>query len=128
MKILHIEDEENIAFLFGRTLESNGHQYVTTPSGKWGLELLESDTFDLIILDISMPEMSGYDFLEELDKKFLDTRHNVIILSALDISAENEKRIRELGVSHIVQKPISLSNIMEVIEKFEQQKVAVTAV
>ena len=126
MKILHIEDDETIANLFGKLVRSVGHKYTTTPNGKWALEILESDDYDVILLDLSMPEFSGFDFVKEFRERIPNKNCSIIVLSALDISKDNEETLRNLGVTTFVQKPISLSNILDVLENEKQKLVTST--
>ncbi|MCL5094258.1 MAG: response regulator [Patescibacteria group bacterium] len=92
-KILLVEDDLILVDLYEATLEMEGFQVLKATSGKEGLKILKKDTPDLILLDILMPEMNGFEFLKELKK--IKTVKNVPVLlltnlgeSKLDINRE----------------------------------------
>ena len=117
LRVLHIEDDQNIAFLFGKVLQAEGFDYVPTDNGMWALELIENDHFDVIIVDLSMPEISGFDFIREFREKFPQAKQRIIVMSSLDLSLERELILKKFGVDTFVQKPISLSNIVDVLKQ-----------
>lgn len=67
-KILIIEDEFNLLALYKELLEDEGFDVTTSTNGKEGLSLALSQPFDLILLDLMLPGMSGLDILKELKK------------------------------------------------------------
>ena len=70
-KIMVVDDEENIRFLYKEELADEGYEVVLAESGLQALELLRSDSPDLITLDVKMPEMDGIETLrriKEIDK------------------------------------------------------------
>lgn len=79
-KILMIEDDEFIRELYERQLKLAGYSVETTASGKDGLELLENNIYDLLMLDLNIPDLSGFQILEDLKKKPKEGM-NIIILS-----------------------------------------------
>lgn len=66
--ILVVEDEEGIRHLYREELTDEGYEVVTASNGKEALEILESRSFDLITLDIRMPEVDGLEFLGRIRK------------------------------------------------------------
>jgi phosphoserine phosphatase RsbU/P len=85
-RILIIDDDEINRHIMARQLERQGHTVVTVDSGKDALNLLKRVPFDVIILDVMMPEMNGFQVLEQIkgDEHFRDMP--VIIISALEDS------------------------------------------
>jgi len=82
-KILMIEDDQFIRELYERQLKNAGFLIETTPSGKEGLELLYKNFYDLLLLDLNIPDFSGFQILEELKKKSIPFL-KIIILSNVD--------------------------------------------
>jgi CheY-like chemotaxis protein len=68
-KILVVDDEENIRELFREELEEMGYEVTTVPSGLQALAAMESKKFDLVTLDIRMPEMDGLETLGKMKEK-----------------------------------------------------------
>lgn len=67
-KILIVDDEENIRFLFREELEEEGYIVETASNGIEALEKVKNSTFDLVVLDIKMPGMGGIEALNEIKK------------------------------------------------------------
>ncbi len=83
-RILIVDDTEATRELLSRRLVREGHHIVEAASGRFALERIAAETFDLILLDMMMPDMNGYEVLTQLkaDARF---RHiPVIVISALD--------------------------------------------
>ena len=111
-KILIIEDNELNLKLMKDILESQGYSIETAKDGKEGLEKACENDFDLILLDLQMPIVSGYDFLRIYDKKT-----PVIVVSAC--AMENEvNKAKELGCIDYISKPIQIVDFLKTIEKY----------
>ncbi len=63
-----VEDDQFIRELYERQLKNAGYAIETTPSGKAGLELLDKNPYDLLMLDLNIPDVSGFQILESLQK------------------------------------------------------------
>lgn len=104
--ILVVDDNENNRDLLARRLVRQGHRVTTAETGRQALELLNRDKFDLIVLDIMMPEMNGYEVLEQL-KAHPGLRHiPVIMISAID-DLDSIARCIELGAEDYLFKPFN---------------------
>lgn len=104
--ILVVDDNENNRDLLARRLSRQGHQVTTAETGRQALELLNREKFDLIVLDIMMPEMNGYEVLEYL-KAHPGLRHiPVIMISAID-DLDSIARCIELGAEDYLFKPFN---------------------
>lgn len=96
-RILFIEDEDVFAEMFGKKLESEGYNVEYAKNGAWGLKEALNKNFDLIIMDMVMPAMSGIEMLERL--KLEEKTKNIPII-ALSASLEESElaRVKEMGV------------------------------
>ncbi|HEX9018107.1 MAG TPA: adenylate/guanylate cyclase domain-containing response regulator [Anaerolineaceae bacterium] len=105
-KLLVIDDNKVMRLLLGRGLEQQGHTVVMAESGQRGLELLRSERFDLVLLDIQMPEMDGYQVLEKIshDRALRDIP--VIITSSLD-EMDGVARCISMGAEDYLTKPLN---------------------
>lgn len=118
-KILVVDDETNIRNLIKNIL-GNEYQISTATNGIEALEVLKNEEFDLIILDINMPQMDGVEFMKQLRKQNISTP--VIVASAF---SDPEKLIKvfKLGASDFVIKPFSSDQILETVHKtFETEQ------
>jgi adenylate cyclase len=104
--VLVVDDNEMNRDLLSRRLTRQGHTITVAEDGKQALEKMRSQRFDLVLLDIMMPEMNGYQVLEYL-KADPDLRHiPVIMISALD-DIESVVRCIELGAEDYLFKPFN---------------------
>lgn len=103
-RILIIDDDPILAGLLQLTLELEGHQVATAEDGAAGLDLVNSEHFDLILLDLVMPKIDGIKFLRLLAEKG-DARPPVMIVSSA-INEELTDQHRALGVVDIARKPV----------------------
>ncbi|SEC63154.1 sigma-B regulation protein RsbU (phosphoserine phosphatase) [Rhizobiales bacterium GAS191] len=105
--LLIVDDNEDNRYTLSQRLARDGYTNVATASnGREALQLLQSRSFDLILLDIMMPEMNGYEVLEHL-KASAKLRHlPVIMISALD-EMDSVIRCIELGAEDYLAKPFN---------------------
>jgi adenylate cyclase len=102
--MLIIDDVEANLDLLRRRLIRQGHEVITAANGREGIEKLRINEVDLVLCDIMMPEMDGYEFLEYI-KHDADLRHiPVIMMSAAD-DDESAVRCIELGAEDYLPKP-----------------------
>lgn len=116
MKILYIEDIPEISDIFFDILKTKNHDFESRPDGKKYLDLVLKNYYDLILLDMCMPNYSGIDFLLDLkDKKSSEIR-KVVVVSSLELDEYQTRFFKELDVHSIRQKPISVQNLLSQIE------------
>jgi class 3 adenylate cyclase len=105
-RLLVVDDNKVNRLLLGRNVQLLGHHVKAADSGRLALDLLRREPFDLLLLDIGMPDMDGFQVLEELvtDPALRDLP--VIVTSALEGIA-NVVRCIELGAEDYLQKPVN---------------------
>jgi len=112
MKNLHIlvvEDDQNIRRGIVDILESEGYETTAARNGAEGLKIFRQDKFDLVLLDLMMPEMNGYDVCREIRKR--DAQIPVLILTAK--SEEIDKVVGlELGADDYITKPFGVRELL----------------
>ena len=117
MKILGIYDNPDINELLNTILTASGHEYSSVTSGREGVKLIQQNKYDLLLLDIAMPEFSGLDVIEALRKEKLMEKQKIVIVTA---SAVTEGEIEELlknGVEKCIRKPLDIDHLVEELEK-----------
>ncbi|MFH1065876.1 MAG: response regulator [Nanoarchaeota archaeon] len=102
--ILHIDDDPDTLSIVKDMLESGGFKIDSAHSGKEGLAMLQKNKYDFILLDVLMPDMSGWDIYQQIRKKGIRTK--VAFLSAIECSKERMKKLKQEGVSDYIIKPI----------------------
>ncbi len=104
--ILLADDNRMNRLLLGRSLEQQGHTVVFAEHGRDALDLLRQQRFDVLLLDVLMPELDGFGVLEELKGDFHLRDIPVIMTSALD-ELESVVRCVEMGAEDYLTKPIN---------------------
>jgi adenylate cyclase len=104
--LLVIDDNRVNRLLVGRTLEQFGHRVAFAENGRLALEMLRTRPADLVLLDIEMPEMDGYQMLEALqaDPKLRDIP--IVMMSSLD-EVDSVARCIEMGAEDYLFKPVN---------------------
>lgn len=116
-KILIAEDDDSIAHLYTVYLETKGYQVVRAEDGQKALDLLATEKPDLLLLDIMMPQKSGFDVLEEIKGDDGKAPLPVIMFTAISQDAEKH-RAADYGVKgYLVKSQVVISDVAEQIEK-----------
>ena len=105
-RLLVVDDNKVNRLLLGRGLEQQGHQVAFAENGRQALEMLRQSKFDLVLLDIQMPEMDGYQVLEALTGDLGLRDLPVIITSALE-ELDSVVRCIEMGAEDYLTKPVN---------------------
>jgi adenylate cyclase len=105
-RILVVDDNASNRDVLERRLVRDGHQIVTAATGTSALELVGKETFDLILLDLIMPEMSGFEVLRRLRAAEHTSHIPVIVISALD-ELDSVVRCIEAGAEDYLTKPFN---------------------
>jgi two-component system nitrogen regulation response regulator NtrX len=108
-KILIIDDEASIRSSLRGILEDEGFQVKTAESGEEGLRLMNTQSFDLLLLDIWLPEMSGLDVLDKVQS--LDDKPPVVIISGHG-TVETAVKAVKLGAFDFLEKPLTLEKVV----------------
>lgn len=104
--LLVVDDNKVNRLLLGRGLEQQGHSVDFAENGLQALEMLKTQSFDLLLLDVLMPEMDGYQVLEQLTKEPHWMDIPVIMTSALD-EMDSVVKCIEMGAEDYLHKPIN---------------------
>jgi class 3 adenylate cyclase len=104
--LLVVDDNKVNRLLLGRGLEQQGHRVAFAENGRQALEILHKNEFDLMLLDIQMPEMDGYQVLEKVASDLELRDIPVIVTSALE-ELDSVVRCIEMGAEDYLIKPIN---------------------
>jgi len=119
--VLVVEDDANMREMLRRTLEKEGWRVVEAPNGKVGLERLKEVAPALILLDLMMPEMDGFEFMDTLRRREKLQRIPVLVITAKDLTEEDRRRLNG-GVERIIQKgATSQYEVLELVRSLLQK-------
>jgi len=111
-KILVIDDNKDFADVFCDILKANEYEAETCYGGKEALEKTKEDIFDLVFLDIRMPEMDGVQTLKEIKK--IKPEVKVIMMTGYSVDEMVESAL-EAKASGIIHKPFEIDKVLDMI-------------
>jgi DNA-binding response OmpR family regulator len=110
-RILIVDDEEDIRKTLKLMLGTKNYENSEAEDGPSCLEILELKKFDLIIVDVMMPVMSGWDLVTKILKKWPEYKNKILFLSVLEIADERKKELIKMGVVDYINKPFNVSEL-----------------
>ena len=121
MKILGIDDNEDLLSLCEIALSSEGHEYTGIDNGKDGLQAIKDEKFDIVLLDLSMPDFSGVDVIDALAKEGLMNKQKIVIFTASSATEKEYAPLLEKGAHSVIKKPVDVDVLLEAISKIESE-------
>jgi DNA-binding response OmpR family regulator len=116
MKILVVDDNKSITDSLEKYLRIKGFGVTICNDGHDGFELIQKNEWNTILLDLSMPEFSGLDIIENLEKNNMLKDKNIVLFTASSVpDYVLEKLVKKDGIKTCLKKPISLAKIAETI-------------
>lgn len=115
-KILAVDDSNSIRKMVELTLDDEDHDVTTANDGELGLAAAQADDFDIIITDINMPNMSGYELIEAL-RKLPAYKNKPIVCLTTESGAEQKEKGREVGATGWITKPFSPEKLISIVDR-----------
>jgi len=116
-KILIVDDEKDILTSVKELIEDIGYKAKTASNGKKALERLKLEKYDLVLLDMLMPEMSGREVLEKIRKDPKLKKQKVAFLTVVQLSEPGKNIVKELKPVDYFQKPIDIADFRKRLKK-----------
>jgi len=113
-KILVVDDSSTNVVLLDAVLQRENFDVITSLNAKEGLKYVETMNPDLILLDLLMPEVNGFEFMKSLHTMEKRKDIPVIIVSAVGTS-ENKQISKKLGAINFINKPVDISSLINMI-------------
>jgi CheY-like chemotaxis protein len=123
MRVLVVDDDPDMVMVLGLLMKANGITALTATGGVEGLEKARADKPDVILLDIMMPDMDGYEVIKEL-RSDESTKGIPVIFVTARTDAEHRERAESLGADGYVTKPYERNSLMEVIRRVAGSRTA----
>jgi len=116
-KILVVDDEPDIVRVVVKIMEARGHKVVTAEDGPSALEVVASDPPDVVILDLNLPQMDGFEVCRRI-KSSPQTKHiPVVMMTAAYVRVEDAQHGTELGADEYVTKPFLREVLVHNVER-----------
>lgn len=113
-KIMVVDNEPDIVDLTRTVLELGGYSVVPTYSGEECLRKLEKEKVDLVLLDIMMPGLSGWDVFNRIKKKNKEVK--VAFMSVLEISDKRKQVLLDEGLADYIMKPFDKDTLLQKVD------------
>jgi two-component system sensor histidine kinase/response regulator len=129
LRVLVAEDNRVNQRLTTRLLEKRGHRVTMTANGREALEALAKDAYDLVLMDMQMPEMDGFEAtsaLREKEKRKGDGAHQPVIALTAHAMKGDRERCEAAGVDGYLTKPIRTEELDAVLETYAAQRTSAT--
>jgi len=114
-KLLVVDDEKDVVLLFQDKLTQAGYQVVAAFDGEEALAKVASEKPDIILLDLGLPKVDGFEFLKQIREKYKDKWIPVIVISA-NADLEAVKKCYGLEADHYLTKPCDIDKVLRGIE------------
>jgi len=117
LKILGIDDNEDLLQLSEIALNSGGHEYTGVDGGREGVEKMREEKFDLVLLDLSMPDFSGLDVIDALEKEGILNKQKIVVFTASPPADEEVKSLLARGCHSVMNKPLDVDVLLDHVER-----------
>lgn len=124
MNLLLIDDSISFTEVLSKLLELHDHTCDVSNDGMMGLDMTLANNYDAIILDLDMPEFSGTEYINELEKLGVISSQNIIVLSGLLPPEEEVYEMIKKGVKICIGKPVSIEKLNQILTSFVIKPIA----
>jgi chemosensory pili system protein ChpA (sensor histidine kinase/response regulator) len=114
-RVLLVDDSVSVRKFVGGMLERAGFQVVTARDGAQALQQLSEQSVDVIVTDLEMPRLNGYELIRDLNREPITCDLPVVVLTTR-AGAKHVNLARDLGVEHCVAKPVDEASFVQLIE------------
>lgn len=118
-RILIVEDDQFISDMYARSLRKAGYEVDYAPNGTEGIKLATKSTYDLILLDIMMPEMTGIEVLQELRGSDGEGLPNTRIVILTNLAQDDSSRdaLKAKADGYLIKADVVPSKLLDVVNK-----------
>jgi CheY-like chemotaxis protein len=114
LRFLVVDDNEDIRDVFCRLVERAGHVASTASDGQEAVDVLQTESFDVMLLDLTMPRMNGVEVVRWMRAHpDVAPTMRVVVISAW--AGEHRAVLQELGVESVMQKPLRIQQLTDLI-------------
>jgi len=122
-KVLCIEDENFISELYARALRKAGYEVTTLLSGDDGLRAAQSNEYDIILLDLMIPGITGYEVLRRLRQDpNLKLKAKIIITTNLDQEDDSKAEIERMADGYLIKAELTPRQLVQIVNDIAEGK------
>jgi DNA-binding response OmpR family regulator len=119
-KVLCIEDEHFISELYARALRRAGYEVTTMLSGEDGLRSAKDNLFDIILLDLMIPGITGFEVLRTLRAECPELKAKVIITTNLDQEDGSREEIEKMADGYLIKAELTPRQLVSIIDDISE--------
>ncbi len=116
IKILCVEDEHFISELYARALRRAGYDVTTLLSGEDGLRAALKDEYDIILLDLMIPGITGFEVLRQLRSQAPELKAKILITTNLDQEDESRDEIEKMADGYLIKAEFTPRQLVSIID------------
>jgi DNA-binding response OmpR family regulator len=121
-KVLCIEDENFISELYARALRKAGYDVTTLLSGDDGLSAAQSDEYDIILLDLMIPGITGFEVLRQLNNLPHKIKAKIIITTNLDQEDDSRAEIEQMADGYLIKAELTPRQLVQIVNDIADGK------
>lgn len=121
-RVLLVDDEEDFTDALSKRLEARNLKVKTVNRGEDAVQLVDEQSFDVIILDLAMPGMDGLETLQQIKANHPDAE---IIMLTGHASVESSVKAMKIGAEDLLEKPVDIADLLSKIEEAHKKRVVV---
>jgi signal transduction histidine kinase/ActR/RegA family two-component response regulator len=118
-RVLVIDDEDSVRDILSRMLKTKGHRVVVAPNGEEGIERFRAEAFDLVLTDLGMPKLSGWDVGKTI--KEINPKTPVAMITGWGVELDREK-LNESGIDLVISKPFNFEQVIDLVSEAMELK------
>src|SRR5687768_10368246 len=119
MRVLVVDDNPSITETLSFFFENNNIETKTLNDSSQAVTEIKKENYNLIILDLAMPNISGFDVIDSLKSEGILGSQNIIIATAVPLTeAESNSLLSQKGIKHIMRKPLSIEEMEVILMQF----------
>jgi GAF domain-containing protein/CheY-like chemotaxis protein len=118
-RILVIDDEDSVRDILSRMLKTKGHQVAVASNGEEGIERFKSEPFDIVLTDLGMPRLSGWEVGKAI--KGINPKVPIAMITGWGVELDREK-MRESGIDLIISKPFNFDQVIQLVSEAMELK------
>ena len=118
-KVLLVDDEEEFVETLAERMRNRGMEVATSSSGGEALDLIDSEPYDVVVLDLQMPGMDGIEALERIKRRRPDVQ---VVLLTGHATVEKSVEAMKQGAMEFLEKPVDLTKLAEIIHHAKAEK------
>lgn len=112
-KILYLEDDSSVANLYSRALKKAGYEIALEQDGAKGLKLAKTGDYDIILLDLMLPHLSGIDILRQLRQQTSPVKSKIIVTTNLEQEGQTRVEIEKQADGYLVKADTTPRQLVE---------------